>query len=172
MSDDPRRLILLRHAKAEAPAGIRDHERALTDVGRADARAMGVWLKEHRVLPDLVICSTALRTRETWEQVADAGAIGALIEHEGTAYNASVPALWQLVQEAEPDARVLVVVGHSPGIPGLAALLGEGQHGVDQLSGGFPTCTAALLSIEGAWADLSAGAAVVERVHTARATEN
>ncbi len=172
MNDSPRLLVLLRHAKAQSPSGVRDHERPLTDSGRADARAMGQWLKDHKLVPDLVVCSTALRTRETWEQVAEAGALGALIEHEGAAYNASVPTLLHLVQEAEPDAQVLVLVGHSPGVPGLAATLAEGHESTERLAGGFGTCTAAVLAVRTAWEDVAPGTAEIEAVHTARAARD
>lgn len=171
MSGRGRRLVLLRHAKAQGPGGMRDHDRPLTPAGRDDARVMGRWFKEHKVAPDLVICSTSARTRETWEQVAGAGSLGALIEHDGQAYNASVTALQELVQSAPKQARTVVVVGHAPGIPGLAAMLTEGQDGADELSAGFPTCTAAVLRVPVDWADVAPGTASVEAVHTARASE-
>src|SRR5258708_35391242 len=63
-----RRLMLLRHAKTEndAPSG-QDQDRRLDDRGRLDAAAIGGWLGRHPPLPDTVLVSTAVRTRQTWE---------------------------------------------------------------------------------------------------------
>ena len=66
-----RRLLLLRHAKAErSQPGGRDHDRVLTQRGRADAKTLGAYLARHRLVPDRALVSTAARTRETWERVA------------------------------------------------------------------------------------------------------
>ena len=69
---DTRTLVLLRHAKAEAAGSDApdDAERPLTARGHADAAAAGAWLARHGLLPDVVICSPARRTRQTWHGVA------------------------------------------------------------------------------------------------------
>ncbi|MFI5495377.1 SixA phosphatase family protein [Actinoplanes sp. NPDC051859] len=67
-----RTLILLRHAKAETPGELLDVERRLTDRGRRDASAAGSWLALQGLLPGLVLCSSATRTRQTWHAVATA----------------------------------------------------------------------------------------------------
>ena len=67
-----RRLILLRHAKSDRPAGVADHERPLNDRGRRAAPAVGAHLAEAGIKPDLALVSTATRTQETWEAVAAA----------------------------------------------------------------------------------------------------
>src|SRR5687768_6379666 len=65
-----RTLVLLRHAKAETPGDQMDVERALTERGQADARAAGAWLAAQNLPPELVFCSPATRTRQTWHGVA------------------------------------------------------------------------------------------------------
>ncbi|WP_443080564.1 SixA phosphatase family protein [Streptomyces sp. PTD5-9] len=65
-----RRLIVLRHAKSAWPEGVPDHERPLAGRGRRDAPAAGRRLYEAGYTPDLVVCSTARRTRETWDLAA------------------------------------------------------------------------------------------------------
>ncbi|OZV80042.1 hypothetical protein CA850_15085 [Micromonospora echinospora] len=70
-----RTLVLLRHGKAERPEGIADWERALTERGHADAVAAGAWLARHGFRPDVVVCSPARRTRQTW-QAAESGMAG------------------------------------------------------------------------------------------------
>ena len=63
-------VVLLRHAKAERPARIADFDRPLTARGYADAGAAGAWLAHGGLLPSIVICSPAKRTRQTWHGVA------------------------------------------------------------------------------------------------------
>ena len=68
-----RRLLLLRHAKAErSQPGGRDHDRVLAERGRADAKKLGVYLARHAFVPDRAVVSTAARTRETWALLATA----------------------------------------------------------------------------------------------------
>ena len=64
-----RRLVVMRHSKAESTAPS-DHERALASRGRADAAAAGMWLAEQGITPDAALVSDAMRTRQTWAQVA------------------------------------------------------------------------------------------------------
>ncbi|WP_265444799.1 SixA phosphatase family protein [Flexivirga meconopsidis] len=170
----PRQLIVIRHAKAASPESTTDHERALTPRGVADAKAMGAWLKEQGISVDLVLCSTATRTRETWAAIVEGGKLGALVEHDPRIYNASVERLIGVLREQGRSARSVALVGHAPGIPGLAATLSEGRGDDDEklkMASGFPTCTAGLLEVEVPWKDLTAGAAELSRVHTARADE-
>lgn len=55
----------MRHADAAAGAGVPDHERPLSPQGRDDAGRMGTWMQDHGLLPERVVCSTALRARQT-----------------------------------------------------------------------------------------------------------
>lgn len=165
-----RRLVLMRHSKAEQEAAV-DHERSLAERGHVDAAAAGRWLKEQGIAPELVLCSTAARTRETWAAAVEASGLGAITEHEPRIYNASVDTLIEVVREADVDARTVVLVGHAPGVPGLAITLSEGQGEEEpqqELAEGFPTSTIAVLEFDGAWADLAPGGAVLRAVHTAR----
>src|SRR4051794_41904037 len=63
-------LVLLRHAKSAWPEGVPDHERPLAGRGRRDAPEAGRWLRQVGLQFDLVLCSTALRARQTWELAA------------------------------------------------------------------------------------------------------
>ena len=70
--DSGHTLVVLRHAKAAGEPGVNDTQRPLTGRGRRDAGAAGRWLLAQGIRPDLVLCSSARRTRETWEQVSAA----------------------------------------------------------------------------------------------------
>ena len=140
-----RTLILLRHAKSDWPDGVPDHDRPLAKRGRRDAPQVGRWLREHGYLPDTVICSTALRTRQTWDLVAEklvktAGTGAPEVTFEQRAYGASAATLLYLVAELPADRRSVLLIGHNPGISELAsALTGKVT--------GFPTAGLAVLEL-------------------------
>jgi phosphohistidine phosphatase SixA len=123
-----RELILLRHAHAEPPApGQSDLDRPLSAEGNAEAEAAGRWLGEHRLVPDLVLCSPARRTRETLESVL--GQVGYVDQRlEDDIYEASPGTLAALVDRHQSVERLLVV-GHNPGLERLVALMHRGQSG-------------------------------------------
>ena len=118
-----RKLVLLRHAKSAWP-DLPDHERPLAGRGRRDAPVMGRWLRTAGHVPDQVLCSTARRARETW-QLAQPG-LGAAppVSFEDRVYGASAAQLLDLARHAPPAVKTLLIVGHDPGIPGLALLAG------------------------------------------------
>ena len=101
-----RRLLLLRHAKAERlQPGGEDHDRALADRGRNDARTLGTYLARHRFVPDRALVSTAVRTRETWTQVATAFSKKPSVHFEERLYDASPQMIVHVIQETAPTAE-------------------------------------------------------------------
>lgn len=122
-----RELILVRHAHADAAApGQDDRDRALSPIGRDEAAAAGEWLRAHGLQPDRVLCSPAVRARQTLEGLGDLG--GAPVQEEAAIYEASPGALAALA-DANRDAGRLMLVGHNPGMEQLAALMHSGQTG-------------------------------------------
>jgi phosphohistidine phosphatase len=124
-----RRLLLLRHAKTErAEPGERDRDRILMARGRDDASVIGAYMVRHRLVPDLVLLSPAARTRETWALIAPAFARAPRVLKDQRIYNASADGLIDLIRETDGEARVLLVVGHNPGLHDLALqLIGAGD---------------------------------------------
>ncbi len=118
-----RRLILLRHAKTERPVpGEGDRGRKLTKRGRADAQVIGAYMARHGLVPDLALVSTATRARETWTLLASGFAKPPKAAYEERIYNADLETLMGLIA-ATRGARLLLVVGHNPGIHDLAVQL-------------------------------------------------
>lgn len=123
------KLILLRHSKAEPAAGHpNDHARILVERGHGDAKQAGTWLAEGAARPDLVLCSTAARTRETWEEVAafldeDVGVV-----FEERLYDADAEAVLAVIGAVDEGVRELLVIGHNPSLEAISAILiGDGQ---------------------------------------------
>lgn len=151
--ESPRRIVLLRHAKAEWSQES-DHERPLADRGRRDAPAAGRWLAAAGITPDLTLCSTALRTRETWKLAVHELPQRPKTVYEERLYEASPGELIALVNEVSDEVDDLLLVGHNPGMHALAdALSGEAEGDLhSRMSrGGFPTASLAVVTFDGSW---------------------
>ncbi|GAA3748794.1 SixA phosphatase family protein [Micromonospora maritima] len=167
-----RTLVLLRHAKAEQERDAPDAERPLTARGHADAAAAGAWLARHELLPDVVLCSPARRTRQTWHGVAmgmtgsppEGGPAGStpVVRYEPTAYEAHPDELLDLVRAVDPAADTVLLVAHNPGISLLSALLDPERADPD----GLRTTDLVVHRPTTPWADLSR--APLTARHTAR----
>lgn len=119
-----RRLLLLRHAKAERPqGGGPDRDRVLTDRGRDDAKTLGAYLVRHSAVPDRALVSTAARTRETWALLSRAFRETPPVEFEDRLYDATPETILDAIKATGPDTETLLVVGHNPGTQELAAML-------------------------------------------------
>ncbi|QDZ02020.1 histidine phosphatase family protein [Nitratireductor mangrovi] len=157
-------LLLLRHAKSswDDPT-LADFDRPLAQRGRRAAHAMGKEILRRGWVPDLAIVSPALRTRQTWQLVADA--LPALdTRFDATIYEAGPQAILAAIRNADNDCRRLIVVGHNPGMEDLAAMLanaGTDAAAVDRLRTKFPTAALARFAFDGIWSDLAAGGATL-----------
>jgi phosphohistidine phosphatase len=143
-----RRLLLLRHAKAErSQPGGSDLERALTDRGRADARKLGAYFVRHRLMPDLAMVSTSVRTRETWRLLSDGFETTPPARFEKRLYDASPETILRTIQETTSEIGTLLVIGHNPGLHQAAVMLvAAGEVDARQrLAEQFPTAALAVI---------------------------
>src|SRR5260370_30071131 len=146
------RLMLLRHAKSEkAEGGMSDHVRRLSARGKADAPVIGAYMARHALIPDLVLVSTAERTRQTWERVAAALTTPPRVAYEERLYNAGAEAIIALVKGTAAMVRTLLVVGHNPGLHEAARrLIASGDaEARERLNEGRPTSRPAPLHVAG-----------------------
>ncbi|MDE2832984.1 MAG: histidine phosphatase family protein [Bacteroidota bacterium] len=108
-------LLLFRHGKSDWHADYsHDHQRPLARRGRRAARAMGRWLTHIGPMPDQIISSTALRTRQTCHFARKAGDWAAPVEYEGGLYGADPMDLLDCIRAAPDSSRVLMLIGHQP----------------------------------------------------------
>ncbi|WJV49641.1 SixA phosphatase family protein [Streptomyces flavofungini] len=157
---EPRRIVLFRHAKADWPQ-VSDHERPLADRGRRDAPVAGRRLAESGIAFDLALCSTAARTRETWKLAVQELSQRPRTVYEDRVYEASPGELIAVLNETPDDVRDLILIGHNPGVHGLADILSgdaEGDAQVRMNRRGFPTSAFAVLTYTGSWKGLEPGA--------------
>ena len=165
-----RTLVLMRHAKAEAFAGS-DEARPLAVTGRLQAAAAGEEINADGPRPDLVLVSSALRTRQTWELLAgrlDAAPASQLRED---LYDASARSALDIIRLVEAEVGTLMVVGHEPVMSSLALMLaGPGSVGIEQVRLGVPTATRCILTVPTSWADLGRDGAVLTDVRRTSVT--
>lgn len=162
-----RRLYLLRHAKSDwADPGTPDHDHPLADRGRRAGEALRRHLADQNVEIDLVLCSTARRTRETWAAVESGVSGNPEVRFEPTIYEASPGTLLHLLQEVPADTVAVLLVGHNPGIGDLALGLAGGSRAgtVDDLRGGYPTGALSSFTLTSTWVDLGRDGARLESV--------
>jgi phosphohistidine phosphatase len=163
-----RTLVILRHAKTERAEELADIDRPLTQRGHADAGIAGAWLSAHGYRPDLVLCSPARRTRQTWHGIA----IGLTrtdapeVRYEPAIYTGAVADLMQLVQGVPDGFGTVLVVGHNPTLSTMTEAL---DPDAARDSDGLSTCGIAVHEFDGSWSELRTGAARLVAAHTARA---
>ncbi|WP_112470736.1 SixA phosphatase family protein [Streptomyces triticisoli] len=160
---EPRRIVLFRHAKADWPQ-VTDHERPLAERGRTDAAVAGRKLADTGLPFDLALCSTATRTRETWKLAVHELPQRPKTVYEERVYEASPGELIAVLNETPDDVRNLILVGHNPGIQGLAEVLsGSAEDDARERMSrrGFPAAAFALVSFDGSWKTLEPGVATL-----------
>ncbi len=164
----PRRLILLRHAKSQWPDGMLDQQRPLAERGIADATAVGRVLVEVADLadPDVVLCSPAVRTRQTWQLVAQSLTNPPASRFDPVIYGATATELVDVIRSVPSEARTVLVIGHEPTMSNTADLLagpGSPKQDLAQLRDKYPTSAMAVFTVAGSWANLGPRGAVLER---------
>jgi len=160
---EPRRIVLFRHAKADWP-DVADHERPLADRGRKDAAVAGRKLADTGISFDLALCSTAIRTRETWKLAVQELPHRPKTVYEERLYEASPGELIAVLNETPDDVGTALLIGHNPGMHGLADILAgrfEGDVQERMSHREFPTAAFAVLSFPGPWKGLEPGAATL-----------
>ncbi|WP_030347094.1 SixA phosphatase family protein [Streptomyces sp. NRRL S-1022] len=153
---DPRRIVLFRHAKADWPP-VPDHERPLAERGRTDAAVAGRKLADTGLTFDLALCSTATRTRETWKLAVHELAHRPKTVYEERIYEASPGELIAVLNELPDEAHQVILIGHNPGVHGLAEILaGTAEDDARERMNrrGFPAAAFALLTFDGPWKSL------------------
>ena len=121
-------LYLLRHAKSSwGDASQRDFERPLTDRGREACVLVGEFIEEKGIELDLVLVSTAVRTRETIELVMRRAKLRSEVRYDDRIYEATVSQLLQVISQVDNDRENVLLVGHNPGMEELLTLL-TGEH--------------------------------------------
>jgi len=168
-----RTLTLLRHAKSswDEPR-LADVDRPLAPRGRKAAPLMGRHMRDIGLAPDLVLCSAAVRTRETLALVLpELGMPGLPVVYDATIYEAEAATLLARLERVADSVQHLLVIGHNPGLQELALLLVGKSLGLEHrmLAEKLPTGGLVVLALDiEAWSRIAAGSATITHLMTPR----
>lgn len=150
-----KRLILMRHCKSDWSFDLEDHDRPLNPRGLRSAEALGQWLRLNDTLPDQILCSSAVRTRETCEWLG----LTVAPELRADLYLADPDAMLAALRQASGDT--VLMIGHNPGIGWMAHLLAT-QPPVHERFDDYPTGATLVAEFPITdWGDLSPGSGEV-----------
>lgn len=168
MRDEHRTLVLLRHAKSDYPPDAADHDRPLATRGIREAGLAGDWLRAQFRDIDQVLCSTATRTRQTFQQTA----LSAPVRYLDRLYESTPGTVLDEINTVGEDVATLLLIGHEPTMSqlalGLAGVRGTDPRAEARVATKFPTSGIAVLRVDGPWRDLQLGGAALVDFHVPR----
>ncbi len=145
-----KKVILVRHGKSSwADPDLEDHDRPLAPRGRGASPVIARWLAGRGHLPDLVLCSSSLRTRETATIMTEAVPELPAPEIIPELYHASPQALLARLSTLDDARKAVMVIGHNPGLSSLTRLLTNGsvRPRCARAFEHFPTAAAAVFAV-------------------------
>jgi len=126
-------IYLFRHAKSDwAEGGLKDHERPLSERGKSAAPAMAAYMKTKKYRPDLVLCSTARRTVETYDALKEVLGGSVAVRFEDSIYLAEPAKLMDRLRWIDDGVKAAMIIGHNPGLAQLAAQLTRSPNDADE----------------------------------------
>lgn len=169
-------LVILRHAKSDwADATLQDFDRPLNERGREAAPLMGRFIAQLGLAIDLVLVSSAKRTRETWALVEPHVGAHAKADIRRDLYLADADALMTALRQIDDEHERVMIIGHNPGLEDLVLALArkdqprDGKTMLKRIQEKFPTCALAILRCDiRHWRDLYWGASEIVAYHTPR----
>jgi phosphohistidine phosphatase len=160
------RLMLMRHAKSDwSTTGMPDRDRTLNARGRDAAVMMGNYLATERLVPALILCSSATRTRQTCDRVVAAFSRPPPVTYEDRLYEAAPQSIVALIA-AVRSVRDLMVIGHNPALQraALSLIATNGAKNRAKLHEKFPTAALAVIDFDAAnWSDIKTTDGRLER---------
>lgn len=155
-----RQLMLLRHAKSSwEDRELPDHERPLSPRGWRAVAAVRDAMESLGLAPDLVLVSSAVRTRQTLQGL-EPWAETPLIETLDSLYNAPAGLLLDHLRDVKETVRSVLLIAHNPGLHELAMQL-VGAHAMTfanadlrRLAEGYPSGALCEFSVPGQWRTL------------------
>jgi phosphohistidine phosphatase len=158
-----KKLYLLRHAKSSwDDQSLDDFERPLNKRGEKAAPVIGQEMKERGLAPDLIVCSPAMRTRQTAELALKSANISTEVKFEEDLYLASEKRLRSIVSSLDDKLGSVLLIGHNPGLEQLVGSL-SGHHKE------MKTAALAAISLEiDSWKKVAQGSGRLEYLVTAK----
>ena len=148
-----RQLYVLRHAKSSwDDPGLADRDRTLAPRGRQATGLLANYLRTQEIKPDLVLCSTAVRARETLDGIE----LDSERSIEDELYTATAGQWIERLNRVPDETESVMAIGHNPALQQLVLTLAGRNPEIERK---FPTAALATLAFDGAWAELEPGRA-------------
>jgi phosphohistidine phosphatase len=163
------RLWLLRHAKSSWDADdLDDHDRPLSPRGVHAAERMAILLAREPQLPTAILCSTAVRARQTLDLMLPALNDPDVVL-EPRLYTFDAEPVIDRLREVSDEVSSVMVVGHNPAIHEVALTLTDRGDRHDALAQKYPTGALAAIDLpEDRWTEIGDGTGVLSRFVTPR----
>jgi phosphohistidine phosphatase len=148
---------------------MRDFDRPLDATGKADAEAMGAAMRACGYAPDLVLCSSAKRARETLDGLLRHSAIDhRRVSHLDALYTEDAQGYLTIIHEYGQKTASMMIIGHNPMMEDLAmAISGDGEDQArGAMIGGFPTSGLAVIRFNDGIAEAAPGKGYLEAFFT------
>ena len=158
-----KRLLLMRHCKSDWAGDLPDEARPLNARGERAAHLMAAYIRQAGLTPDAILCSSAVRTRQTVSLLLDTLATDMPVTYLRSLYLASPNDILEAIAGVDSDIRCLMVIGHNPGLEDLALLAtgDEGSSARQDLIEKFPTGGLAVIDFDAAdWSSVGVGTLV------------
>lgn len=164
-----RELFILRHAKSDWASGAtQDSERPLNKRGRKDAPRIGSWMREHYLYPGCILCSSAVRARETLEAVASELELQPeRIRFLKELYLANLDTLLKVLREVPVEQNSVMLIGHNPGLDQLVSYLSRTPVPLTESGKQMTTACLAHFKLPDDWHDLAGRGDLVQIIRPA-----
>ena len=159
-------LLVLRHAKSSWRTSDVDIRRPLAERGQQDARTAGAILAGYRL--DVVLCSSATRARQTWDEAVAGGASCDDVRYSEAIYHAWADELVGELRDLPEDLPTALLIGHQPTLSDLVLGLAKPSELTVKVAERFPTSALCVLTYRGAWRTLGEGKAALKRYEIPR----
>jgi phosphohistidine phosphatase len=156
-----KRVYLLRHAKSSwKDRSLADRDRPLAKRGRWAAKAIAGHLEAEEIRPDLVLCSPALRARETLKRIEPVFPGETEVRVDERLYGASEAGLFERLRMLPEEIGSVMLIGHNPGLEELGLGLASEGEGLAQMREKYPTAALATLDLPAErWSNIERGSA-------------
>jgi len=162
---DPERrhIVVIRHAKSSwDDPSVADHDRPLSKRGRNALSRLREHIENLELRPDLVMCSSSRRTRETLDGIRAALGRKARVESDSLLYGAGAEQLVIELRRLDDQVSTVFLIGHNPGVGDLVVLLAAAPPTGGAAIDTFPTAAVAVLSLTGPWSALQPACASLD----------
>lgn len=122
-----KRLIIVRHGKAEFfQIDKEDIDRKLVERGEKEVKELGNFLFTEKLIPDLIICSNAKRSRKTAKILSKKLTYPLeQIKIINSIYESGKENLFRIIAQIENQYSLVLLTGHNPGLEELILYLSD-----------------------------------------------